>query len=207
MKTVRAFLPLLAFLISIPAISVEAQPLMPEPLWIVDKYEVDALDFLNPNDIESISVFKDAASTATYGPRGSNGVVQVYLKYERDTLFRSTDAPRLIAEQLPRFRDGNIRTFSEWVQSEINYPETAIREDMDGNVVLAFVIERDGRIGDCKVLETPGEPLSAEALRILKSSPAWTPALHMGQPVPIKYNVTVQFRIPGKTYKEEIRIR
>ncbi|MDX1913222.1 MAG: TonB-dependent receptor [Saprospiraceae bacterium] len=48
-----------------------------DPLYIVDGIPVDGLDFLNPNDIETINVLKDAASSAIYGARGANGVVLI----------------------------------------------------------------------------------------------------------------------------------
>ena len=51
-----------------------------DPLYIVDGVPVDGLDFLNPNDIESINVLKDAASAAIYGARGANGVVLITTK-------------------------------------------------------------------------------------------------------------------------------
>jgi len=51
-----------------------------DPLYIVDGIPVDGLDFLNPNDIQSINVLKDAASAAIYGARGANGVVLITTK-------------------------------------------------------------------------------------------------------------------------------
>lgn len=51
-----------------------------DPLYIVDGIPVEGLDFLNPNDIESINVLKDAASAAIYGSRGANGVVLITTK-------------------------------------------------------------------------------------------------------------------------------
>ncbi len=51
-----------------------------DPLYIVDGVPVDGLDFLNPNDIETINVLKDAASSAIYGSRGANGVVLITTK-------------------------------------------------------------------------------------------------------------------------------
>ncbi len=51
-----------------------------DPLYIVDGVPVDGLDFLNPNDIESLNVLKDAASAAIYGSRGANGVVLITTK-------------------------------------------------------------------------------------------------------------------------------
>jgi TonB-dependent starch-binding outer membrane protein SusC len=51
-----------------------------EPLYVVDGVLVEGLDFLNPNDIESINVLKDAASSAIYGTNGANGVVIITTK-------------------------------------------------------------------------------------------------------------------------------
>ncbi|MBL7826435.1 MAG: TonB-dependent receptor plug domain-containing protein, partial [Saprospiraceae bacterium] len=51
-----------------------------DPLYIVDGIPVEGLDFLNPNDIESVNVLKDAASAAIYGSRGANGVVLITTK-------------------------------------------------------------------------------------------------------------------------------
>lgn len=51
-----------------------------DPLYIVDGIPVDGLDFLNPNDIETINILKDAASAAIYGSRGANGVVLITTK-------------------------------------------------------------------------------------------------------------------------------
>lgn len=48
-----------------------------DPLYIVDGIPVEGIDFLNPNDIETINVLKDAASAAIYGARGANGVVLI----------------------------------------------------------------------------------------------------------------------------------
>ncbi|MEO6133308.1 MAG: SusC/RagA family TonB-linked outer membrane protein, partial [Saprospiraceae bacterium] len=51
-----------------------------DPLYIVDGMPVEGLDYLNPNDIESINVLKDAASAAIYGARGANGVILITTK-------------------------------------------------------------------------------------------------------------------------------
>lgn len=50
------------------------------PLFVVDGMLLDDIDFLNPNDVESMEVLKDASATAIYGSRGANGVVIVTTK-------------------------------------------------------------------------------------------------------------------------------
>lgn len=51
-----------------------------DPLYVVDGFIVDDIDYLNPNDIENVEVFKDAASSAVYGSRAANGVVAITTK-------------------------------------------------------------------------------------------------------------------------------
>ena len=51
-----------------------------DPLYVVDGFIVDNIDYLNPNDIENVEVFKDAASSAIYGSRAANGVVAITTK-------------------------------------------------------------------------------------------------------------------------------
>lgn len=54
-----------------------------EPLYVVDGFPMDNLQMLNPNDIESLDILKDASATAIYGSRGSNGVVLITTKRGR----------------------------------------------------------------------------------------------------------------------------
>lgn len=51
-----------------------------DPLYVVDGFVVDNIDYLNPNDIENVEIFKDAASSAIYGSRAANGVVAISTK-------------------------------------------------------------------------------------------------------------------------------
>ena len=51
-----------------------------DPLYVVDGFIVDNIDYINPNDIENVEIFKDAASSAVYGSRAANGVVAITTK-------------------------------------------------------------------------------------------------------------------------------
>lgn len=61
-----------------------------DPLYVVDGFIVDNLDYLNPNDIENVEVFKDAASSAVYGSRAANGVVSITTKSGKEGKTRVT---------------------------------------------------------------------------------------------------------------------
>ena len=61
-----------------------------DPLYVVDGVPMSSIDFLNSNDIESISILKDASATAIYGSRGANGVVMVTTKKAKEGVSKVT---------------------------------------------------------------------------------------------------------------------
>ena len=183
------------------------------PLYIIDGVEHPNIDNLNPETIERISVLKDSASTALYGPRGKNGVIVITTKkafnpatdaatFDEKTGTIQTaadsdeDRPFLIAEKMPSFQGGDLNTFRTWVQSHIQYPAEAAKQNIQGRVVVTFEIKADGSLSNLQVLQSPNELLSAEACRVINSAPAgaWTPGEQRGQKVSVKYTLPVDFR-------------
>lgn len=179
-----------------------------QPMYLVNGVEMDNITHLDPHDIERLTVLRDSVSVARYSDRGYNGIIVADLKYVRDTLITPHDeAPYVVADQMPQFRAAPDLTFNEWARSQIRYPRKAARRDIDGNVNVTFIIEKDGRVRFCRVNSSPDKLLSAEAVRILRSMPAWTPGFKDGQPVRVKSCITLEFRIPGKYYIPIRRIR
>ena len=105
------------------------------------------------------------------------------------------DAPFLIAEEMPSFMGGDLNTFRAWVQERLNYPTIAAENGISGRVTLTFVIERDGSLTNIEVVSTPDRSLSEEAVRVLKTSPKWTPGKQRSAPVRVKYTLPVEFRL------------
>ena len=85
------------------------------------------------------------------------------------------DQPFLIAETMPSFQGGDLNTFRNWVQQNVKFPQIALENGIQGRVVLSFVIEKDGRLTNIQVLQTPDRSLSEEAIRVLSKSPKWSP--------------------------------
>lgn len=99
------------------------------------------------------------------------------------------------AETMPSFMGGDLNTFRNWVQARVKYPAIAQENGIAGNVILQFVVEKDGSLTNIVVLRTPDRSLSEEAIRVLKTSPKWTPALQRNKPVRLKYTLPVVFQI------------
>ena len=77
------------------------------------------------------------------------------------------DQPFLVAETMPSFQGGDLNTFRNWVQQNVKFPTIALENGIQGRVVLSFVIEKDGRLTNIQVLQTPDRSLSEEAIRVL----------------------------------------
>ena len=101
----------------------------------------------------------------------------------------------IIAEQKPTFRGGDLNSFRSWVQARLTYPQLAQENNIQGTVVLEFIVEKDGRLTNIKVLRSPDSSLADEAIRVLSMSPKWEPARQRDQPVRFKYTLPVAFKL------------
>lgn len=103
-------------------------------------------------------------------------------------------AQPLLVDVRPSFRGGDANQFSKWVNSHLVYPKKAKKAGVQGRVTLAFTIAEDGTVVDVRVLRGINEELDNEAVRVVSSSPKWTPAQKDGQPVAVTYTFPVIFQ-------------
>ena len=88
--------------------------------------------------------------------------------------------------------------FSKWVNANLNYPEQARVQGIQGRVTMEFVVNKDGSVGDVKILRGVDKLLDDEAMRIVKSSPKWIPgADEDGNKVKVIYRFPVWFQLRG----------
>ncbi len=108
-----------------------------------------------------------------------------------------SDEPSAMVEVMPKFEGGDIVSFRNWVLSRVVYPAEAVEKDIQGKVVLKFVIERDGSLTNVEVLASPDELLAREAVRVVSDSPRWTPGTIKGDPARVFYVLPVDFVLKG----------
>jgi len=99
--------------------------------------------------------------------------------------------PFLVVEERPKFMGKDADFFKEWVQKNIEYPEN--NANVQGQVVLSFIIDTDGKVTDVNVIKKLSPELDAEAVRVVSSSPTWTPAKQMRSNVKFEYVFPVTF--------------
>ena len=96
----------------------------------------------------------------------------------------------------PLFNGGDAeKGFREWVMSNTVYPAEAKENGITGRVFIEFTIDKDGSVTDVKLMRGVDPLLDAEALRVIRSSPKWTPGKHGGKLVKVKYTFPLYFQL------------
>ena len=96
----------------------------------------------------------------------------------------------------PTFDGMDAQEFSKWVNSNLVYPAEAFKKGISGRVTLCFTITENGKVTDVKVLRGADPLLDAEAVRVVSSSPDWTPGKNKeGKIVPVVYTFPVIFTL------------
>ena len=99
------------------------------------------------------------------------------------------------AEVMPTFKGGDLSKFRNWVQSNVKYPQSALENGIQGNVVVKFVVEKDGKLSNIRVLQSPDQSLSDATIQILMKSPKWVPGKQRNKPVRVTYTLPVSFKL------------
>lgn len=98
-------------------------------------------------------------------------------------------------DPMPEFPGGQKALF-DYLRFNTHYPKQAYRKGIQGRVVCQFVVKKDGKISNVKVVRSAGnKSLDREAVRVIRSMPKWKPAMYQGKPVSVKYTVPVTFRL------------
>jgi TonB family protein len=98
-----------------------------------------------------------------------------------------------VVEQMPSFPGGQQKLM-EYLSENIRYPEECKVSDIQGRVIVTFVVEKDGSINDAKVTKSVTPLLDEEAVRVVSAMPKWFPGKQMGVAVRVRYTVPVAFR-------------
>jgi len=117
-----------------------------------------------------------------------------------------------VVERQPSFPGGNDSLMT-WLGQNVNYPEEAQKKGIQGTVLVRFVVEKDGSIGDVKAVRVPkyyetiqagdfemkeereATMLAEESVRVVRNMPKWIPGTQNDQPVRVKYTLPIAFRL------------
>lgn len=98
-------------------------------------------------------------------------------------------------EDMPEF-PGGMAEMMLWLSQNVQYPKEAVKANIEGRVMVSFVVEKDGSISNAEVERSINELLDKEALRVVSAMPKWKPGMKNGQPVRARFHIPVRFEIP-----------
>ncbi len=99
-------------------------------------------------------------------------------------------------EQMPQFPGGDVALL-KYISDHIKYPTIAMENNVQGKVVVQFVVTRDGSIGEVKVARGKDPDLDKEAVRVVKTLPKFIPGKMNGQAVNVWYTLPINFKLQG----------
>ena len=99
-------------------------------------------------------------------------------------------------EQMPQFPGGEA-ALMKFLSSHINYPPMAAENDVQGKVIVQFVVDKTGKVSDVKVVRSVDKDLDHEAIRVCQALPKFTPGRQNGRPVSVWYTLPIQFKLQG----------
>lgn len=112
---------------------------------------------------------------------------------QNDT-FSTKDEPYMVVEKMPEFPGGE-KALSDYLKKEIKYPQSAIKDKIQGLVIVSFIVETDGSVSSVNVLKGVSEELDNEAVRVVKAMPKWTPGYQKGKAVRVMLNLPIRFQL------------
>ena len=98
------------------------------------------------------------------------------------------------AEQIPIYPGGEA-ALMQYIASAIQYPAMAINANVQGRVIIQFIVEKDGSVTKVRVLRGVDAALDKEAVRVVSMSPKWKPGKQRDRAVPVTYTFPVIFQL------------
>lgn len=96
-----------------------------------------------------------------------------------------------VAEQMPTFK-GNV---NQWLSNNLQYPPQAAENNIQGRVIVKFVVGRDGSVSQAQIARGVDPSLDREALRVVNSMPKWNPGMNNGQPANVWFTLPITFKL------------
>lgn len=129
---------------------------------------------------------------------GLQGIAQSDTKTKSDKVVTppAEDASFTIVEVMPEF-PGGVNEMMKYIMTNIKYPKEAKDKKISGTTYVTFVVEKDGSISNVRTLKgvPGGQELDEEAVRVVRSMPAWKPGTQNGIAVRTQYNLPVKFKL------------
>jgi protein TonB len=99
------------------------------------------------------------------------------------------------ADEMPLFNGGKFESFRDWLEGHLRYPALAEENGISGRVLIKFTINTLGEVCDIQIVKGIDPTLDKEAIRVISSSPKWTPGKIKGKAVKVQLYCPVFFKL------------
>lgn len=124
--------------------------------------------------------------------RATDDVVSYYDTDQRPTFLNSADPAQFL---------------QKWVYQYLKYPDIAVRNGVQGRVLVEFIIEKDGKVTNVRVVKGVSDELDAEAVKVISASPKWKPGKVNGNKVRTSISIPVEFKLEKRSSKASFGIK
>ena len=155
----------------------EAPKAVPEVLFIVEDDSGEDIEedvFLSEDQVEWVDL-------------DEIDYVEVEVEPSEESVF-------MVVEDQPEF-PGGTQALLDYLRDNVKYPVAARENNIQGRVLVSFVVNKDGSIIDPEVVNKVNPLLDEEALRLVREMPKWKPGFQKGKPVRVRYTLPVNFRL------------
>lgn len=122
-----------------------------------------------------------------------------------DSTKKITDQVFTAVEQQPTF-PGGYEAFFRFLAKNIKYPAEAVRQKVQGRTIVGFIVEKDGRLSNIRILRSLGAGTDEEAVRVIALSPKWLPGIQNGHTVRVSFVVPISFTLNDADAKKNADI-
>ncbi len=171
------------------------------PVFVIVFYSFAEPEYKYPSVVDNAE--NQNLSSATVSNVVNAEDAQNEAKLFQDTTIKKSTYTQLSAKEMPKFNGGDPAVeFRKYITENMKYPQIAKEKGITGKVIVQFVVDSQGKVMNAKVATSVDPSLDKEALRIVLSSPLWTPGKQNGKPVKVFYTFPVNFNLSG-TMKEK----
>lgn len=176
-------------------------------------FEVQHLTSLNPRIIEGKNLkyyesgklkydldYKNNMLNGNVIGYYENGQIKRVDIYKNDTLItgkcytkEGKDTSHYLYIKSPSFNKGGIQDFRKYVAQHLKYPPISAENGVQGQVIVQFTINSNGKAGDVVIVSSPDAALGKEAQKVVSSSPKWEPGIFEGKPGKFSFTIPVIF--------------
>lgn len=153
-----------------------------------DNLNLSVTDNKDKQDVKPVDQMNVGAKQNDKGTDSAS--TEVKLPPHTDPPKENNNIEKFVSE-MPEF-NGDIYKF---IRENLKYPQIAVENGTQGTVGLAFVIEKDGSIGEISILGRVADGCTEEAIRVVKMMPRWKPGRNHGELVRVSYNLPIKFRL------------